>query len=97
MYRRSPENLERLTTALAPHAPYLRGAPPNLPFEWSSATLRNGLNITLITELGAIDLLGRCLDLSWLIRTKHAAGRPKDLEVIAELQALAEESDNKSG
>jgi hypothetical protein len=27
VYRRSPENLSRLVKALAPHAPYLRGAP----------------------------------------------------------------------
>jgi hypothetical protein len=31
------------------------------------------------------------LDLPWLIRVKRAAGRPKDLEIIAELEALAEE------
>ena len=33
----------------------------------------------------------RILDLPWLIRVKRAAGRPKDLEVIAELEALLEE------
>ncbi len=32
------------------------------------------------------------LDIPWLIRTKRAAGRPRDLEVIAELQALEEEA-----
>jgi hypothetical protein len=31
------------------------------------------------------------LDLPWLIRVKRAAGRPKDLEIIAELEALQEE------
>jgi predicted nucleotidyltransferase len=36
----------------------LRGAPPGLPFEWSEETLRRGLNFTLSTTLGAIDLLG---------------------------------------
>ncbi len=30
----------------------------------------------------------RCLDLEWLIRVKRAAGRPKDLEVLAELETL---------
>ena len=34
----------------------------------------------------------RCVDLEALIRMKRAAGRPKDLEVIAELEALAEET-----
>jgi hypothetical protein len=31
------------------------------------------------------------LDLRWLIRVKRAAGQPKDLEVIAELEVLQEE------
>ncbi len=31
------------------------------------------------------------LDLPWLIRVKRAAGRPRDLEAIAELEALWEE------
>jgi hypothetical protein len=35
----------------------------------------------------------RCLDLEWLIRVKRAAGRPRDLEAIAELEALREERD----
>ena len=32
-----------------------------------------------------------CLGLERLILVKHAAGRPKDLEVIAELEAILEE------
>ena len=117
-YARTPANLTRIVAALAPLNPYLRGAPPGLPFEWSAATLRAGLNFTLTTSAGAIDLLGeitgggqfddllphaltitlfgaevRLLDLPWLIRVKRAAGRPKDLEVIAELEALQEEID----
>jgi hypothetical protein len=32
-----------------------------------------------------------CVDLDALIRLKRAAGRPKDLEVLAELEALTEE------
>jgi hypothetical protein len=115
-YARSDENLNRIVTALAPFEPYLRGAPPGLPFEWSVATLRRGLNFTLTTTTGDIDLLGeivgggryedllphstavrvfghdiRILDLPWLVRVKRAAGRPKDLEAIAELEALQEE------
>jgi hypothetical protein len=42
----------------------------------------------------AVDLFGhevRCLDLDALLRTKRAAGRPRDLEAIAELEALREE------
>ncbi len=115
-YARSDTNLDRLVRALRPLKPYLRGAPPGLPFDWSSKTLRAGLNFTLTTTAGDIDLFGevlgggayeeleshtitadiygkptRILDIPWLIRTKRAAGRPRDLEVIAELEALEEE------
>ncbi len=116
VYKRSPENLARLTNALSEQAPYLRGAPPGLPFEWSQATLQMGMNFTLEVRLGQLDLLGEvtgggryedlidhtmevevfgvrcpCLDLEALIRTKRAAGRPKDLEALAELEAIREE------
>lgn len=115
-YARSGPNLTRIVAALAPLEPYLRGVPRGLPFEWSAATLKAGLNFTLTTTVGAIDLRGEItgggryedllphavavrlfrgevyiLDLPWLIRVKRAAGRPKDLEVIAELEALREE------
>lgn len=115
-YSRAPDNLARIVRALAPFEPYLRGAPRGLPFEWSEKTLQAGLNFTLTTTIGDIDLLGEIvgggryedlvphstairlfgrdvllLDLPWLIHVKRAAGRPKDLEVIAELEALMEE------
>jgi predicted nucleotidyltransferase len=113
VYGRSQENLRRLAGALAPHRPYLRGAPPGLPFRFDAETLAAGLNFTLITDLGWLDLLGEitgggryedllqetivvevfgveCLivELNALIRTKRSAGRPKDLETIAELETL---------
>ena len=119
VYRRSPENLDRLVRALAPLRPYLRGAPPGLPFVFAPDTLKRGLNFTLTTTLGDIDLLGevvgggdyealapesvsielfdrscRCVSLPTLIRLKRAAGRPKDLEAIAELEALREEREH---
>lgn len=58
VYSRSPENIERLVRALAPHSPYLRGAPRGLPFRWEAATIARGLNFALTTSLGDIDLLG---------------------------------------
>ena len=58
VYSRDPTNLERLVSALSPHKPYLRGAPPGLPFKFDLQTLRTGLNFTLTTSLGWIDLLG---------------------------------------
>ncbi len=57
-YARDAENLVRLAAALAPHHPHLRGAPPELPFLWDDRTLKSGLNFTLTTDLGDIDLLG---------------------------------------
>jgi len=116
LYRRTPENIDRLAAALRAHAPYLRGAPPGLPFRFDAATIQRGLNFTLTTALGDVDLLGEIvgggnyedviehssklsvfgrdvsvIDLPALIRAKRAAGRPKDLEAIAELEALLAE------
>ena len=58
MYNRSEANLDRLTEALSDVRPYPRGAPPGLPFDWSAETLRRGLNFTLTTTIGDIDLFG---------------------------------------
>ena len=58
VYERAPENFEKLVVALSPHNPYLRGAPPGLPFRWDAATIKSGLNFTLTTTLGDLDLLG---------------------------------------
>ena len=116
VYDREPSNVERMVAALAPFNPYLRGAPPGLPFRWDVPTVVRGLNFILTTDLGPIDLLGEitagggyedvaahsieieafgvkclCIDLPTLIRVKRAAGRPKDLEAVAELEALLDE------
>ena len=58
VYERTRENIREIARALAPYKPYLRGAPPNLPFAFDEATIRNGLNFTLTTTLGDLDLLG---------------------------------------
>ncbi|MBL8233863.1 MAG: hypothetical protein JNL98_35520, partial [Bryobacterales bacterium] len=42
VYRRTPENLQRIAATLAPYRPYLRGAPPGLPFFWDAKTLAQG-------------------------------------------------------
>ena len=57
-YRRTPANIAALASALAPHNPYLRGAPQGLPFRFDAPTIQAGLNFTLTTNLGDIDLLG---------------------------------------
>ncbi len=121
LYRRTLENISRLVRALAPYQPYLRGVPPGLPFVWEERTLQRGLNFTLTTLVGDIDLFGEitgggayddlaadamrievfgssclCLSLEQLIRVKRAAGRPRDLEVLAELEAILEERERQS-
>lgn len=59
VYKRSTANIEKLVAALQPFSPYMRGAPPGLPFKFDKATIRNGLNFTLTTNgLGDLDLLG---------------------------------------
>jgi predicted nucleotidyltransferase len=58
VYRRSSENIARVVSALRPYNPYLRGAPAGLPFAFDVHTIRAGLNFTLVTTLGDIDLLG---------------------------------------
>jgi len=58
VYSRTHENIARIAAALAPYRPYARDAPPNLPFTWDVQTIRNGLNFTLTTRVGDIDLFG---------------------------------------
>ena len=118
VYTRTPENIARLVSALSPLSPYLRDVPAGLPFRWDAETVLRGLNFTLSTSLGSLDLFGeiagggtyksllpdcihltlfgitcKCLGLDRLIQVKRAAGRPKDIEVIAELETLREEQD----
>lgn len=113
VYARDDDNLRRLVAAMAPFRPSLRGAPAGLPFRFDEPTLRAGLNFTLDSTAGPIDLLGeiagggdyaallprsielqvfgrpcRVVSLDALISLKRAAGRPKDLEAIAELETL---------
>jgi len=56
-YSREPENVKRLTAALRPFHPRLRDLPPELPFVWDEATIRNSTILTLSTSIGPIDLL----------------------------------------
>jgi len=57
-YSRQGVNVMRLARALRPFEPTLRGAPPTLPFTLDRETLQSGLNFTLTTSAGDIDLLG---------------------------------------
>jgi hypothetical protein len=116
-YSRSETNIDRLCRALVDLHPTLRGAPEGLPFRFDPATVKTGLNFTLSTDLGPLDVLGEVtpfggfeslkphavtmtlgghtvlvLSLPALIRSKRAAGRPKDMLVVPELEALLEMS-----
>ena len=118
VYSRQPENLARVVAALGPFEPYLRGAPRGLPFRWDHDTVARGLNFTLTTTLGDIDLFGeitggggfddlrphahpvRVFDRDGALPRPADAdpgqarrGRPRDLEALAELEAIADEID----
>jgi predicted nucleotidyltransferase len=57
-YRRTAENLERLSKALQGLQPTLRGAPPDLPFRLDARSLALGSNFTFNTVEGPLVLLG---------------------------------------
>ena len=57
-YGRDRQNLQRLSRALKPFRPTLRGAPAELPYALDAETLAAGLNFTLTTAAGDIDLMG---------------------------------------
>lgn len=57
-YDRSRRNVENLCRALQPLRPGLRDAPANLPFRFDPDTVLNGMNFTLDTDCGAVDLFG---------------------------------------
>jgi hypothetical protein len=57
-YERSPVNIPALAAAMAPIHPYMRGAPPGLPFRFDAATIQAGLNFTLTSDFGDVDFLG---------------------------------------
>ena len=122
VYSRTPTNLQRIVDALRDYKPYPRGAPPGLPFLWDALMLKAGLNFTLNTTLGFLDILGevtgggsyeqllphtivreaygvqvRFVTLEKLVELKRAAGRPKDFEVLSELQSLLKERRMREG
>ena len=57
-YERSATNHLHLERALSPFQPRLRGVDPSLPFFFDVRSLSSGLNFTLSTSLGDLDLLG---------------------------------------
>jgi predicted nucleotidyltransferase len=58
-YDPSPENLERLARLLAGWHAYLRGVEPRLPFTMDERTLGNAAVLTLVTDVGDLDIMDR--------------------------------------
>lgn len=79
-YARDRENLARLATALATIHPRLRGVPADLPFVLDEASLRSGLNFTLDTDLGPLDLLGEVPGLGTF---EHVDAASSEIEIDA--------------
>lgn len=57
VYARDVENIRQLVAALKPYEPQLRVPGGEVPFRFDERTIKNGLNFTLATRLGWIDLL----------------------------------------
>jgi predicted nucleotidyltransferase len=122
VYARSPENIQQICQVLGEVHPYLRGASKGLPFRLDPPTMTAGLNFTLTTDEGDLDLLGEmtgggtytqllpqavrlevfgrkcdCLSIDQLITAKRAAGRPRDIDAIAELEIIRDRMKGESG
>jgi len=91
-YRRTPENLERLATALATLNLTLRGAPADLKFRMDAQALALGQNYTFeVLRAETVPIGGRpthVIGLDDLIRIRRYLGRPKDRESLLQLEAI---------
>lgn len=58
VYSRDPENIQKVVAALASFKPQLRTSGASVKFRFDERTLKNGLNFTLTTSEGNLDLLG---------------------------------------
>ena len=56
-YDRSPENIRRIVEALRASRPRLRAPKEAIAVPWDAEFFRNVLNVTLITDMGPVDLL----------------------------------------
>lgn len=59
LYDRSEKNIKKLVNALKPFHVRLRGVPDDIPFFFDEETFKNTQNFTLMTDLGAVDLLSQ--------------------------------------
>ena len=71
-YARTPENIERLSTALQEIGVTLRGADEGLPFKPDARTIKAGLNFTFKTPLGDLDCLGEASGYTYEVLAPNA-------------------------
>jgi len=94
VYARDADNMARLASSLAPFSPTLRDAPQSLPFRLDLPTIAAGLNFTLDTSAGPVDLLGEVLggggydDLLPETIELHVFGQPCRVVTLPRLIAL---------
>ena len=91
-YRRTPDNLERLATALGTLNLTLRGAPPELKFRLDAQALALGQNYTFEVDgewpldvLGYLEPLGTYEDLLPHVETMSIGGRPTQVIGLEDL------------
>lgn len=98
VYARTDGNIDRLAEAVGKVAPYLRGAPPGLPFRFDAETIRAGLNFTLTTDIVDLDVLGEIpgggtydalLPESFIVRMGDFSCRCVSLAKLIELKKAA--------
>ena len=94
-YARTAQNLAAVVQALQGANPRLRvGANDELPFLWDARTLKAGLNFTLRTDFGDIDLLGEIpgvgsFDELWSRSVViHIGGRPVRVASLDDLISM---------
>ena len=63
-YARDKANLTALVQCLTPYQPRLRTGFDDVPFIFDTGTFKTTINLTLQTDLGAIDLLGEVAGVS---------------------------------
>jgi hypothetical protein len=78
-YQRQVSNYTKITTALRRFNPRLRGVDPNLPFSLDEVTLELGMNFTLTTDAGDLDLLG---EISGFANYEEVKGKAEELELF---------------
>ena len=77
-YGRARDNIERLAKALEPYHPRLRGVQDDLSFCFDATTIARGMNFTLTTDVGDIDLFGEVAGI----------GGYKDVEALSITEVL---------